>query len=273
MEHAELSEYEIERFGDAAPSIRNGLIKVVHEAQDAAARAHAEQGWADRDAYSNVLRVALNRGLLRELKDVPGIGTGKPEGHRTRFELPVIHQTGVVLYWWRVPGDGKTAVSHARLRKTSLLQKHLLTFTPSAPDPQLTIDHADMTDEELEQQRLDEEQFRAEMSCVKGRTVVLWISASPDGLFDFGWGDTELVNATTGELTWTRGPYSLRNADAVTIAPTLKAVDTNPSTIDRFDSDTFQDNGFGLSMRTPREEASSEDPASADEQNTGSEDS
>ncbi len=164
-------------------------------------------------------------------------------------------------------------MDHARLRKTSLLQKHLLTFTPSAPDPQMTIDHAIMTDEELEQQRLDEEQFRAEMSRVKGRTVVLWVSASPDGLFDFGWGDAELVDASTGKLEWTRGPHSIKNVDAVAAVPTLKIVDADPIAVDRFDSDTDQENGFGLSMRAPLEEVSSEEHPNAGEQDTGSEDS
>lgn len=273
MGHTELSDYEIERFGDAAPFIRNGLIKVVHEAQDAALRAHVEQGWADRDAYSNVLRVALNRGLLRELKDVPGIRAGKPEGQNARFDLPVIQQTGVVLYWWRVPGDGKATVDHARLRKTSLLQEHLLTFAPSAADPQLTIDHVGMTDEELEQQQRDEEQFRAEMSRVKGRTVMLWISASPDGLFDFGWGDAELVDAKTGKLEWTSGPHSIKNFDAAATVPALKLVDAHPTAVDRFDSDTEQDSGFDLSMRAPLEEIFSEAQSDADEQATSSEDS
>lgn len=267
----ELSDYEIERLGVAAPFIRNAVIAAVHEAQDAAVRAHSEQGWSDRDAYSNVLRVNLNRCLLRELKDVPGINAGKPEGQRPRFDLPVVQETGVVLYWWRVPGDGKTPVAQAKLRRTSFLQSYLLGLAPAAADNQMTLDHAALTDEELEQQRIDDEQFRAEMRSVEGRTMVLWVSASPDGLFDFGWGDAELVDEATGELAWTRGPYSLNNAAPV--APPLRVAGHDEKKVDRFDSDTEHDTGFGLSVRDPLEEVSSEADQNEGEQTTGSEDS
>ena len=270
--HAELSDYEIERFGDAAPFIRNALIKVVKEAHDAAQRVHAEQEWEDRDAYSDALRVALNRGLLRELSDVPGVIATKPAGQRTRFDLPVIQQTGVVLYWWRVPGDGTAAVNHARLRKTSLLQEHLLRFVPCAPDPQLTIDHVDLTDAELEQQRLEEEQFHAEMSHANGRTVMLWISASPDGLFDFGWGDAALADAKTGRLEWTDGPHSIKDYDLVSVDSTLKLLDAKYTPVDRFDTDTATESGFDLSLRAPTEEVTSEKRPTDDAQGTGSED-
>ena len=273
MGHTELSEYEIERFGNSAPFIRNALIKVVHEAHGAAQRVHAEQGWEDRDAYSDALRVALNRGLLKELQDVPGVIATKPAGQRTRFDLPVIQQTGVVLYWWRVPGDGTAAVNRARLRKTSLLQEHLLRFIPSTPDPQLTIDHVGLTDGELEQQRLEEEQFQTEMSHVNGRTVVLWVSASPDGLFDFGWGDAALVDAKTGKLEWTRGPHSIKDYDTVSGGSALKLLVANAAPVDRFDADTAADSGFGLSVRPPMEEIVSEDQLNDGAQSTGSKDS
>ncbi|AXY49221.1 hypothetical protein [Rhodococcus ruber] len=270
MGHTELSDYEIERFGDVAPIIRNAFIKTVNEAQDAAVRAHLEQGWPDRDAYSNALRVNLNRGLLKELKDVPGVAAAKPEGQHTRFDLPVIQQTGVVLYWWRVPGDGKVPVSEAKLRKTSRLQAHLMTLSPSSAEPQMTFEHAMMTEEELEQHFIEDEQFRDQMSRAKGRTVMLWVSASPDGLFDFGWGDAELVNEETGELAWTRGPYSIKNLE--TLVPTLKLVGHDDKPLDRFDADAEHEEGFDLSVRSPDEQVFLEEQ-DADEQNTGSEDS
>lgn len=200
MGHTELSDYEIERFGDAAPFIRNALIKVVKEAHDAAQRVHAEQEWEDRDAYSDALRVALNRGLLRELSDVPGVIAAKPAGQRTQ------------------------------------------------------------------------EQFHAEMSHANGRTVMLWISASPDGLFDFGWGDAALADAKTGRLEWTDGPHSIKDYDVVSVDSTLKLLDAKYTSVDRFDTDTATESGFDLSLRPPTEEVTSEKRPTDDAQGTGSED-
>jgi hypothetical protein len=267
----ELSDYAIERFGDVAAIVQNAVIETVHDAQAAAIRVHIEHGLPERDPYGTSLRGHLNRGLLRRLRDVPGITSRKPVGHRARYDLPIIEETGVALYWWRVPGDGQTRLLDAKLQRVSHLQEHLMTFAPTAVESQMTLEHAMMTDEELEQHFTEDEDFSMQMSQVEGRTVTLWVSASPDGLFDFGWGDAELVNAETGQLAWPRH-QSLKNVAAVPIAPTLKVVDQDKD-VDRFDADAEQDNGFGLSMRAPKEPVSSEEQPNADEQNTGSEDS
>lgn len=146
-----------------------------------------------------------------------------------------------------------------------------MTLTPTVVEPQMTLEHATMTDEELAQHFADSEHFSQQMSQVSGRTVTLWVVASPDGLVDFGWGDAELANAETGELVWTRGPYSLKNV--ATVSPTLKLVGRDDKPVDRFDSDAEQDAGFGLSMRAPQEEVSSEGQQDVNEQITGGEDS
>ncbi|BDC70393.1 hypothetical protein [Prescottella equi] len=271
MDSSELSDYAVERFGDLAGVVQNAVIETVHEAQEAALRVHAEHGLPDRRPYGTSARGHLNSGLLRRLRGTPGISTAKPDGHHAEYELPIIDQTGVALYWWRVPGDGKVPVADARLRKPSRLQEHLMTLTPTAVEPQMTLEHAAMTEEELAQHFADSEHFSQQMSEASGRTVTLWVSASPDGLFDFGWGDAELSNAETGELVWARGPHSLKNA--VPVTPTLKVVGREDKPVDRFDSDAEQDAGFGLSMREPQEHVSSEDQQDFNQQITGSEDS
>ncbi|NLU84718.1 hypothetical protein [Rhodococcus sp. HNM0569] len=271
MENAELSDYAIERFGDLAAVIQNSVIETVHEAQEAALRVHAEHGLPERDPYGTSFRGHLNRRLLAKLRNVPGIRARKPVGHHTRYELPVIEETGVVLYWWRVPGDGRIPLVEARIRDVSRLQAHLMTFAPTAVEPQMTLEHATMSDEELDQLFTEDEQFSMQMAQVEGRTVTLWVSASPDGLYDFGWGDAELINAETGQLSWPR-QESLKTVSPV--VPTLKLVGHDDEPIDRFDSNTDQDNEFGLSLRAPQEEISSEaQQDDADDRTTGSEDS
>ncbi|MEV0712785.1 hypothetical protein [Nocardia aurea] len=271
MDGSELSNYEIERFGDVAPVVHNAVMDTVPEAQDAALRVHHEQGYPDRDAYSSALRVNLNRGLLDRLRGVPGIEARKPEGQRARFHLPVITQTGVALYWWRVPGDGKTHLLDARIRDVSGLQQHLMTLAPSAVSRQMSIEHAEMSEEEINRYYDEAEHFSQQMRHVDGRTVTLWVSASPDGLFDFGWGDGELVDAETGQLAWPRWE-SLKNATTATHVPTLHLVDRHTE-ISRFDADAPVEDELNLSRRPAFEEpVSEEQPSAADENTTGSED-
>lgn len=268
MGEAELSAYAVERFGEVAALVHNAVIETVHEAQDAAVRVHAEHGLPERDPYGTALRGHLNRRLLGKLRNVPGIAARKPAGHRARYEFPVIEETGVVLYWWRVPGEGRVPLPEVRLPRVSHLQQHLMTLAPTTVESQMTLDHALMSDKEIDQLFTDEEQFRAQMARVDGRTVTLWVSASPDGLFDFGWGDAELVDAKTGKLTWPRWE-SL--ADAAIVAPALHPVGQSGAKADRFDSDVEDDTGFDLSVRTPTEAVVSEQQHT-DEQISGSED-
>ncbi len=268
MGNTELSSYAIERFGQVAPIVRNAVIETVHEAQEAALRVHAEHGLPERDPYGTALRGHLNRGLLRKLHGVPGIVARKPVGHRARYEFPVIEETGVVLYWWRVPGDGRIPLPEVKLPRVSDLQQHLMTLTPTTVEPQMTLDHAMLSDEEIDQLFTEEDQFRAQMSQVEGRTVTLWVSASPDKIVDFGWGDAELVDAKTGKLAWPRWE-SLSNA---AVAPTPHLVLTARNVGDRFDADVEDDNGFNLHVRMPTEEVSSEQQH-IHEPITGSEDS
>jgi hypothetical protein len=266
-----LSEYAIERFGEVAGIVQNAVIDTVRAAQAAALRVHTEHGLSERDPYGTSLRGHLNRGLLTRLRDVPGITARKPAGQHARYDLPVIEETGVVLYWWRVPGDGQTRLLDAKLPRVSHLQQHLMTFAPSAVEPQMTLEHAEMTDEELEEHFTEGERFSAQMAQVEGRTVTLWVSATPDGLFDFGWGDAELVNTETGQLAWPRHE-SLKNVATVPIARTLKVVAQDKQDVDRFDSGVQDDAGFGLSIRGPAEPVTSE-KQSDDERAQASEDS
>lgn len=270
MDNVGLSDYAVERFGNVASIVQNAIIETVHEAQEAALRVHVEHGLPERDPYGTSFRGHLNRRLLAKLNGVPGIVARKPAGHHARYDLPIIPETGVALYWWRVPGDGKTSLVEAKLQKTSELQAHLMSLTPTATEPQMTIDHAAMTDEELEEHFSEDDQFSIQMAQAEGRTVTLWVSASPDGLFDFGWGDAELVDADTGELAWPRWE-SLKNA--VPVAPSLGVVGSNKNTAARFDSDAEQDSGFGLSVRAPGEVVSSEERPEEHATNRGSDES
>lgn len=272
MDNTALSDYAIERFGEVAPIVQGAVIETVHEAQEAALRVHAEHGLPERDPYGTSLRGHLNRRLLSKLRDVPGIKARKPAGHHARYELPIIEETGVALYWWRVPGEGKIPLLEARISDVSNLQAHLMTFAPTTVEPQMTLEHATMSDEELDQLFAEDEQFSKQMAQAEGRTVTLWVSASPDGLYDFGWGDAELINEETGELAWPRQESLLKTA--VPVVPTLKIAGREVKPVDRFDSNIEQDNGFGLSLRAPREEVSSEAQQNdMGEQTTGSEDS
>ncbi len=97
-------------------------------------------GYTPNTDFRNATRTArrcgghLNRRLLRKLRDAPpGIAARKPAGHRARYEFPpVIEETGVVLYWWRVPpGEGRVPLPEVRLPRVSHLQQHLMTLTPT----------------------------------------------------------------------------------------------------------------------------------------------
>lgn len=268
MEQREPSDYAIDRFGRVAPIVQNAVIETVLAAQAAALRVHIEHGLPERDPYGTALRGHLNRGLLTRLEDVPGIVARKPAGQRARYDLPVVEDTGVALYWWRVPGDGRTRLLDAKLPRVSHLQQHLMTFAPTVVEPQMTIEHAAMTEDELDKHFTEDEEFSRQMTEAEGRTVTLWVSASPDGLFDFGWGDAELVDAETGQLAWPRH-HSLKNIAAVSLVPAPEVRADDKIGVDRFDNDNEQGDGFDLSVRAPGEPVTSE-KQNEDDQNTGS---
>lgn len=255
-----------ERLGAVADELLYAVTSTARQAHELAVGSHEAQRYPDRDTYAAAIRVNLHKMLVDKIKDIPGVVARKPENTRARFDLPFVQETNVVLHWWRYASDGHTRREDARIA-VSALREHLMTAAPTAVDDQLTLEHAELSDEEIERQFEEEAHFNLEMAK-SGRTVTLGIASSPDGLFDFGWGDADLADPATGRVIWT----SWQSLKEIVVPPSSypKPLVPIPAPAARFD-DGAQDTPFDLSWRPPSTEVASSE-LETQPQRTGSAD-
>lgn len=266
------------RFGAAAAELALAVPAAIKRAHQRAMNAHAGTELETNDAYGVTLYVAQNEELVKLARGIEGVAIRKPKDVRTsRFSFVVVDETAVVLYPWRYATDRRTERERAKFpTPVSDLRKTLLTLAPREIGGQLTLDdlergHADL-EAELAEERAALEQLRR-----FGRVVAIGYASNPSaGLFDLGWGDLELVDEATGEVTWPHWePMLLDDGQAGeeggTRVPRMPgAPPEGPGHEGRFDDAPLSED-FGLTLRPPLSPTPISEPERA-ETETGTDD-
>lgn len=203
MTDTETSTWAYERFGGAAPLMRDAAFRAMHDAHALALSAHLASELSTNDAYGSTLMVTQHQQLVRHTCSVPGVAARKPKSIRSRFRYPVLDETAVVLFPWRYATDGATSHTDARMRlPVSELRQALMSLPGKQGDAQLTLDEGDLDREEFEARRQEERDLREQLPRF-GRVVTIGFASNPTlGLAGLGWGDAELLDPADGTVKW-----------------------------------------------------------------------
>lgn len=180
------------RFGAMSDRVASSVAAAVQLAHLDASGAHDAGHMRAHDAYGNTMKVRVPEILIEMLGELDGIFIDRSHD-AGRFALPVVEPTSVAIMPVRIGRD--RAVGHEGLRlrtPVSEVRRSLLT-RGSEFAAQLVLD-PDAEDgfswHDPRGRRFD-------------RVVVVAYGSSPkDGVWDLGWGDLELVNASRGEVVW-----------------------------------------------------------------------
>lgn len=189
------SEWEAERFGDMALPLRGAIWRGLEAAHQRALAAHKGSGLDTNDAYGLMWLIQNPEVVKAVEKVVPGARRIKPL--RARYELIVVGD--IILYTWRFSDDAYSPLESAKMT-LSKTREHLLALTPSIPD-QLTFDHADLSEEELDAEFQDLQAFLDD-AVEAGRMVVVAYASNPHaGVLRVYWGDASKAD-DQGRLNW-----------------------------------------------------------------------
>lgn len=263
------------RFGNAANDLARAIPRAVYQAHEQALAAHISGGLHSNDAYGATLHVAQYEQLAAECKDIPGVKIRKPKDVRGRFDLVVCDHPPVVLYPWRFARDKAVPRDQARLRPpVSDLRRTLLALNETKVSGQLTLEQGARDPEELEAE-LAEDQTVLEQLKTLGRVVTVGYASNPGAIFELGWGDVELLDEQTGEVSWLHWeplpPPGDRAADGGQRRPVPPGAGDGREQNVRFD-DTAPEEDLGLTLRKPLSEPPISEPERPQKE-TGSDDS
>lgn len=187
------------RFGGAAEEIRWRVAKAVASAHSSAARAQAVSDTDRRDPYGHTIKNTQHERLVDELRDLPGVKIHQPPG--APYELVTLLDQRVTFYPLRYANDGHTSREKAKIRM-STIRMDLLGPADPADLAQLTIDHAALTPEEIDEQFEAEAEIERQLGSLSS-VVIIGYASSPEGIHDLGWGEGSL--GIDGHLSW--GPW------------------------------------------------------------------
>lgn len=184
------------KFGAVAPELRDRAARAITEAHALAADAQAASSTPKQDPYGHTLKNTQHERLVKALRTVPGVEIHRPAG--SRHDLVRLAERRVTFYPLRYASDGRTSRESASIRMSAIRQN--LLGSPDANDPdQLTIDHVDLSPEEIDEQLAAEREVVEQLgslSCV----VIIGYASSSKGVHDLGWGEGELNE--DGQLHW-----------------------------------------------------------------------
>ena len=190
------------RFGDMANDLARAVSRAVYQAHEQALAAHVNGGLQSNDAYGSTMYPAVNERLAAECADIPGVQLRKPKGTRGRFDLVVCEQPPVVLYPWRYATDKAVTRERARFRRpVSDLRKTMLALNEGTIAGQLTLEQGARDPGELEAELAEEQAILDQLEAL-GLVVVVGFASNPGGIFEFGWGEVELVDGRSGRVRW-----------------------------------------------------------------------
>jgi hypothetical protein len=186
-------------FGGAAPDIRDAVVSAIPAAHRDAVTAQVGGRTPKKDPYGHTMKNRQHECLVEAAREIPGVQLFRPRG--ASFELVRLPETGVILFPWRYATDGRTPREKARMR-TSGLRHDLLSGTASGMPGQLTIEHAELGDEELEARLAGDDAVVAQLREI-ARIVIIGYASDPSSIFELGWGDAELLD-TSGTVSWSK---------------------------------------------------------------------
>jgi hypothetical protein len=250
-------------FGDVAYDLLQAFSRAVHQAQEQGLGAHHGGRLDSNDAYGTTFHAAVYQQLAVECQDIPGVKFRRPRDITYRFKLPVIEPTRVVVYPWRFATDNATPREKARFpTPVSELRKTLLSLNEDTIDGQLTLEQGARDPEELEAE-LAEERAMIEELKTRGRLVIIGIASNPQGIFELGVGDLELIDEQTGQVQWhywePLPPPGIGGAGSEPRRPVSPILDDGHGQGARFDESLAEDE-LDLKLRPPLSEPPISEP-------------
>lgn len=180
------------RFGAVAEIVASAVSAAVHQAHLDALSAHNGGHMKAHDTYGNTMKVRMPEILIEMLGAVDGIFIDRPD-QGGRFPLAVVEETSVAIWPVRIGRD--RAVGHQGLRLPTPVSEFRRSLLSQGSEyaAQLVLD----PDSEDGYSWHDPRGRRFDS------VVVIAYGSSPkDGVWDLGWGDLQLANASRGEVVW-----------------------------------------------------------------------
>lgn len=267
------SGWAVERFGKVADELARAVPRAILLAHTYAAAAQGVSGTRHLDPYGHTLKNRQHECLVDEAMAIEGFEKLQPRG--VPFELVRLVHTRVILFPWRYAANGKTSRLRVRM-KPSGFRRGLLAG-PDGPGDQLTLEHAELTEAEIEAQFAEEKAVWDQLRTL-ARVVTVAYASNPNGIIDLGWGEIELLN-DDGTIRWLHWEplawKETKTADQADGTPHLPAASTPGAHLrppgPRFDDLAEPDDDLALRPRTspgePRREV--EPPAQETGTDTG----
>ncbi len=259
--------------GEAATELRSAVLLAIPRAHEDAVAAQAASGTPKRDPYGHTMKNRQHECLVETGRAVPGVEVFHPRG--ASFELLRVASTRTVLFPWRYSTSTKVARVDAKMRTSSFRRDLLSTGEPTA---QLTLEHAGLSDDELDAHLAEQEAVVQELRRY-ATVVTIGYASNPSGLLDLGWGVVELLD-DKGSVVWPHWeslPWrssgrvaagSQASAEAAPLRP-AQLNETDEQVTQRFDKSAPLVDDFSLTPRSPLAgEPSSEAVPEAEETGT-----
>ncbi|WP_280476271.1 hypothetical protein [Nocardia asiatica] len=167
------TQWELDRFGELTPAVWAKVWQGLQAAHERMLAGHERVGLDSNDVYG-LLWLIQNDELAVALDEVTEVRRRKPR--RARYQLIVIGEHNLVLYPWKFADDMHTPLPGAKMR-LSQTRKELLGLTPAIPE-QLSFDHAELTQEELDAEFEDLENFMTG-AAEAGRLILIPYASNP----------------------------------------------------------------------------------------------
>lgn len=242
--------------GEAAGELRDAVRVAIPRAHEDAVAAQAASGTRKRDPYGHTMKNRQHECLVEAGGPVDGVEVVRPNG--ASFELLQVSATKTVLFPWRYATSSRVARVDARMRTSSFRRDLLSTGKPSA---QLTLEHAGLSDDELEAQLAEQEAVVDELRRF-ATVVTVGYASNPSGLLDLGWGVAELLDDGGSvdwkhwePLPWVASARAVSRGQAPVGATRplrrVPASETDDQVRERFDQSAALVDDFGLTPRSP----------------------
>ncbi len=252
-----LATWITDALGESATELRSAVLLAIPQAHEDAVAAQAASGTRKQDPYGHTMKNRQHECLVNAGRSVDGVEVIHPRG--ASFELLRVSATRTVLFPWRYATSTRVArVDNAKMR-TSGFRRDLL--STGEPTGQLTLEHAGLSDDELEAELAEQEAVVEELRRYT-TVVTVGYASNPTGLLDLGWGVVELSD-DKGSVDWPHWeplPWQSsarasggRQAPAE-VASALRPVppnETDDQVTQRFDKSAPLVDDFGLTPRSP----------------------
>ena len=241
--------------GEAAPDLRTAVLRAIPRAHEDAVAAQVASGTPKRDPYGHTMKNRQHECLVKAGRAVTGVEVFHPHG--ASFDLLRVTATGAVLFPWRYATSARVARRDAKMRPSGFRRGLLATGEPTA---QLTLEHAALSEDELEAHLAEQEAVARELRRF-ATVVTIGYASNPSSLIDLGWGVVELLD-DRGSVDWPHWePLPWRSSARAAAGSGTSAVDARlrsavPSESDdqvthRFDKSAPLVEDFGLTARSP----------------------